>query len=250
MVRIDKFKNWIIYFLLLVVIVYLWQHYGQNNDKLRLMISTPYLIFKYFRENYLQLLIATKATMSAAVIGLVIATSFSFIMMIICFSVPKFMNFVMPLMITTQVVPLIVLAPFFIILLGPNISSKIAMAAVISFFPVFINFAQGFESINKVIHEFMYIQNASLFFRIFKVYFPLSLSNIFAGLKVSATLSIIGAIVAEFSGANVGLGKNLFISALRLEPELMMCSLFLSTLAGLLLFYIIRGIEISLTKWK
>jgi len=70
-----------------------------------------------------------------------------------------------------------------------------------------------------------------------------------AGLKVSATLAVIGAIVAEFVGAPIGLGKNLFLSAKRLEPELMMASLLLSTSIGLLLYMSIQMIENKFGRW-
>jgi NitT/TauT family transport system permease protein len=215
----------------------------------RLLLSSPSLVFDYFINNSGSLLNATYVTLLEAVIGLLIATTFSFLMMLICFYKPKFMEFILPLMITSQVIPLIVLAPFFIILMGIGIESKIAMAAIISFFPVFVNFAQGYKSINSRIHEFMDIHNASLIFRIKRIYFPLSMPSIMAGLKVSATLAVIGAIVAEFVGAPIGLGKNLFLSAKRLEPELMMASLLLSTSIGLLLYMSIQMIENKFGRW-
>jgi NitT/TauT family transport system permease protein len=95
----------------------------------------------------------------------------------------------------------------------------------------------------------MSIYDAPLKFRIRHVYFPLSMSSIMAGLKVSATLAVIGAIVAEFTGAEIGLGKNLFISAIRLEPDLMMTSLLLSTLIGLTIYGSIRLVEKRIFTW-
>lgn len=238
-------KKWMLYILLSVLLLALWQYFGSHNQTVRLLISSPTLIAQYFTENAADLLIATRTTLLEAVAGLVIAVIFSFATMILCFYKPQLMDFVLPLMVTSQVVPLIVLAPFFIILMGIGLSSKIAMAALMCFFPIFVNFAQGYKSISTNIHELMYIYNAPLKFNIRNVYFPLSMSSIMAGLKVSATLAVIGAIVAEFNGAEVGLGKNLYLSAKRLEPELMMSSLLLSTFIGFLLFNIIRVIEIK-----
>lgn len=242
-------KKWMLYILLSVLLLALWQYFGSHNQTVRLLISSPTLVAQYFTENATDLLVATRTTLLEAVIGLAIATTFSFAMMMLCFYKPAFMDFILPLMVTSQVIPIIVLAPFFIILLGIGITSKIAMAAVISFFPIFVNFAQGYKSINSNIHELMHIYNASLIFRIKNIYFPLSMSSIMAGLKVSATLAVIGAIVAEFTGAENGLGKNLFISAIRLEPDLMMTSLILSTLIGLTVYSSIRLIERSLFNW-
>jgi NitT/TauT family transport system permease protein len=169
--------------------------------------------------------------------------------MILCFYKPKVMDFILPVMVTSQVIPLIVLAPFFIILLGIGVSSKIAMASLMCFFPIFVNFAHGYRSISGNIHELLYIYDAPLKIRIRRVYFPLSMNSIMAGLKVSATLAVIGAIVAEFTGAETGLGKNLFISAIRLEPDLMMTSLLLSTLIGLSVYGSIRLVEKRVFNW-
>lgn len=238
-----------LYILLSVLLLALWQYFSSHNQTIRLLISSPTLIAQYFTENAADLLVATRTTLLEAVAGLVIAVIFSFATMILCFYKPQLMDFVLPLMVTSQVVPLIVLAPFFIILMGIGLSSKIAMAALMCFFPIFVNFAQGYKSISANIHELMHIYNAPLRFKIRNVYFPLSLSSIMAGLKVSATLAVIGAIVAEFNGAEVGLGKNLFLSAKRLEPELMMSSLILSTLLGILFFVVIKITEDKYGSW-
>jgi NitT/TauT family transport system permease protein len=160
------------------------------------------------------------------------------------------MDFVLPIMVASQVIPLIVLAPFFIILLGIGLESKIAMAALMCFFPIFLNFAQGYKSISQDVHELLHIYNANILSRIKNVYFPLAMPNIMTGLKISSTLAVIGAIVAEFTGATQGLGKNLFLSAIRLEPDLMMSSLVLSTLLGAVIFGSIYLIEKRLTRWN
>jgi NitT/TauT family transport system permease protein len=243
-------KRWILYIIFALVVLALWQYSGSTNQTARLLLSSPSLVVGYFAENYADLLVATRTTLIEAVAGLLIAMIFSFSVMILCFYRPAIMDFVLPLMITSQVIPLIVLAPFFIILLGIGIASKIAMAAIISFFPIFVNFAHGYKDISSNIHELVYIYDAPLHTRIISVYFPLSAGSIIAGLKVSATLSVIGAIVAEFTGAEVGLGRNLFLSAVRLEPEMMMSSLLLSAACGGLLFGSIILLERRFVRWN
>jgi NitT/TauT family transport system permease protein len=243
-------KMRIIYIGLVIALIMLWQYFGSTNQTARLLLSSPSLVLDYFDNNLSDMWDATTITFIEAFLGLLIATTFSFGMMILCFYKPKLMDFILPIMVTSQVIPLIVLAPFFIILFGFGLSSKIAMAAVISFFPIFVNFAQGYKSIDSNIHELMHINNAPLKFKIYNVYFPLSMGSIMAGIKISSTLSIIGAIVAEFSGAESGLGKNLYISAIRLEPDLMMSSLLLSIFIGLLFYSIPLVIEKKLIKWK
>jgi len=237
------------YLLLSVALLALWQYFGSTSNSVRLLVSSPGLVYEYFIANSESLLRATWVTFAEATLGLLIATCFSFTVMIICFRFSGFMEFVLPIMIASQVIPIIVLAPFFVILLGIGMTSKIAMSAVISFFPIFVNFAQGYKSIDENVNELTYVYDASLQFKIRKVYFPLSLPSIMAGLKISATLSVIGAIVAEFTGAEVGLGKNLFLSAIRLEPEMMMSSIFLSSFLGGTMYISILLLESYLGHW-
>jgi len=232
-----------------VLLLSTWQYYGSNSQDIRLLLSSPSLVLSYCTENHSILFAAALTTLIEAVAGLLIAVSISFGIMILCFYFSKLMDFVLPIMVISQVIPLIVLAPFFIILFGFGIASKIAMSAVISFFPIFVSFAQGYKAISRNIHELMYIYNAGTWTRIREIYFPLSMPSIIAGIKISCSLSIIGAIVAEFSGAEIGLGKNLYISAIRLEPDLMMSSLLLSFFMGLFFYSIPLIIEKRLIKW-
>ena len=239
----------VLYIVLAVSIVLIWEYFGSIFPSVQILVSYPSSIVHYTIENSTNLFTATHTTFLEAVFGLLLAICFSFFIMILCFYMPRFKRFILPVMITSQVIPVIVLAPFFIILLGFGIASKVAMAAVISFFPIFVNFAQGYDAIHRNIEELMIINNASIWTKIKHIYFPLSAPSIFAGLKVSATLSVIGAIVAEFAGAQVGLGKNLFLSSIRLDPNLMMSSLLLSSFIGLFLFWLISMIERKLGYW-
>lgn len=232
----------------MVIVLVLWQFTGQLNSNIRLLISTPSYIFDYMVSNWYFLIESSVVTLLEACIGLIIAISFSFLTMITCFYFPKFLRFILPLMVSSQVIPLIVLAPFLIILLGPGISSKIVMATLMSFFPIFINFSDGVKAISREIHDLCNVNNSKVWQRIVHVYFPLSLPNILTGIKVATTLAVIGAIVAEFTGSKLGLGKNLFLSAKRLEPELMMSSLILSFFIGGGLYIIVMMIERKIVK--
>ncbi len=242
-------KKFPIYILVSAIVVIVWEYFGHSNNTVRLYVSSPALLISYISEHYLELLRATITTFTEAVLGLLLATILSFTLMIYCFAWPKFLRYILPIMVVSQVIPVIVLAPFFIITLGIGLSSKIAMAVVISFFPIFISFVQGYKAISKHVHELMFIYKAPLEFRIFRVYIPLAMPSIMAGLKVSASLAVIGSIVAEFTGAKHGIGKNLFVSAIRLDPDLMMSSLFLASLLGLSLYGLVVSVERKYGKW-
>lgn len=235
--------RYLIYTASALVVLFLWHHFGSSHGEVRLLISEPTLLASYMLEHRGDLMEATLVTLYEAFMGLLIAATASMSVMVICLYFPRLLELVLPLMVITQVIPLIVLAPFLVILFGIGFTSKIVMAAIISFFPIFVNFATGVKQVPLEIVELNDLYRSSRSFRIRHIYFPLSRPHIIAGLKISATLSVIGAIVAEFTGAQNGLGKNLFLAAKRLEPELLMSSLFLSALLGLSLFACIHLLD-------
>jgi NitT/TauT family transport system permease protein len=116
-------------------------------------------------------------------------------------------------------------------------------------FPIFINFSVGVNSISKNIEELLYVYNAGRVFRIFKIIIPLSTPYIFSGLKVSTTMAIMGAVVAEFVGAKDGLGKNLYLAPKNSMPELMVCSIVLIAFLGWFMFKLVVLAEKKLGGW-
>lgn len=241
--------KYLIYAISLIAVFAVWEFYGSNSQTVRIFISTPSLSAKYLISHLDSLSEATFTTSLESVLGLVIATFFSVVFMIFCLYIPKMMDIILPIFITSQVIPIITLAPLFVLLFGMGVSSKIAMAALMCFFPIFVNFASGIATISTSIKELLFIYNTPISFKIFKVYFPLSLPNFFTGLKISSTLAVIGAIVAEFNGAESGIGKNLYIAAKKLDAELMICSIIISTLLGGLFYLGILILEKIFGKW-
>jgi NitT/TauT family transport system permease protein len=241
-------NRYIIFSGLIFAILIIWELGARNTDA-KIFISTPSHSFNYFIQNYQPLFTATGITFVESLTGLLIATVFSFGIMIICLYIPKLMEFVLPIMVTSQVIPLVTLAPLFALIFDIGLTAKIMMAALLCFFPILVNFANGVNLIPKNINELMFIYNISTTQRIFRFYFPLSLPSIMTGLKVSSTLSVIGAIMAEFCGSKQGLGKNLFLASKRLNPELMINSLILSAILGGLMYGLVYLTELKLGSW-
>ncbi len=232
-----------------VMIFCVWEYFGHASITMRLLLSSPSLVATYFMNNSEPLLTASFYTFVESILGLTVAIAFTFLIMCICFYFPKLLQIVLPTMVISQVIPLISLAPLFIMVLGLGITSKMAMAVLLCFFPLFVSFASGYVAIPRSVNELMYIYAAPRWFRILHVNIPLSLPSIFAGLKISATLSVIGSIVAEFNGAEYGLGKNLFLAAKRLDPELMIASIIISSTIGGFLYGVVTALEKRIGRW-
>lgn len=238
----------LIYGVLALVALVTWE-FASRTHTARLMVSSPTAVVSYTLNNGRDLLRATWTTGAEAFLGLLLASVASFGLITLTFFAPRILRPLLPLMITSQVVPLIVLAPFFVITLGIGMSSKVAMAAVLCFFPIFVGLAQGYRLISQDIHDLLDVYDTPRRLRVAKAYLPLAMPSGIAGLKVSATLSVIGAIVAEFTGSEVGLGRNLFLSTIRLQPDLMVASVFGSVVLGASMYWGVHLIERRFGAW-
>ncbi len=242
-------KKAILYTIITLLLLLCWQFATFENNNLKLLISNPSQSFQYFQSHSSLIFESVGFTAYESLSGFLIAILFSFVLVFICLLNRKLFEFVLPIMIVSQVIPIVTLAPLFIVLLGIGLKSKIAMASLMCFFPIFVNLATGVNSIEKNYHNLFNIYNASPSVKIKRLYFPLATPYIFSGLKVSSTLAVVGAIVAEFNGAEVGLGKNLFLAAKRLDAELMINSIFFGCLLGGLFYIIVFLIEKRIGKW-
>lgn len=235
--------------IVIVLCLVFWEYSSQNYKIIRLFISQPTLTAKYMYNHYDLLLMSTSITFMEATVGLLLAIILSASLGIVGFYYNHLVKKIMPFLILLQVTPLITLAPFLIMLFGLGVTSKIVMAAILCFFPIYIGIIEGVSQIDENLTGFFTINRANMSDRIRYLYLPLAMPSYMAGLKVAATLAVIGAIVAEFAGAQVGLGKHLYLAGRNLEPELMMSSLLLSSLIGLFLYYLITLVEKKLGRW-
>lgn len=234
---------------LAILTVSLWQYFGSTYDIVRLYISTPKLVSHFFLVEGKELTTAFFTTALEAIVGLLMATIAAILLVLIGLYRPILARFFMPLAVVSQIVPIIVLAPMFMIIFGNGLWSKIVLVAVISFFPILISLLRGIESVPIATQEFLAVYKVSLKFKIYHIYRHLLLPNFFSGLRTAGTLSVIGAIVAEFVGAKQGLGKNLFLASIRLEPDLMVSSLLLSSCLGLTLYGLVVLLEKKYGAW-
>lgn len=175
-------------------------------------------------------------TLAESLVGLVLAAVAAFTIGIACFMSQPLERLLMPAVVGFKAVPLIALAPLFILWFGNGFLSKAIMAATICFFPILVGIVRGFRSLSD--DEVFFLRSIRLSrleellaFRLFKAV-PLA----FAGVRVSSALAVVGAIVAEFTGAKFGLGYILIVGSVRIDTPLLFAGILLSALSGLVLF--------------
>ena len=150
---------------------------------------------------------------------------------------------------TLQIVPKIAFAPLFLVWFGLGIVSKVTVAFLIAFFPVLINTAVGFVQVEPDLLDLARSIKAPASWVFFRIRFPNSLPYFFAGLRVASTLAVIGAIIGEFVGSDVGLGYLIVIANNQMDTSLALASIFLVSIIGLVLYGAILAIERVCTPW-
>ena len=142
---------------------------------------------------------------------------------------------IMPYVIITQALPKFALAPILVIWFGFGITPKIIIAALIAFFPLLENTYLGLTTTPALDLELFRALRASKWTTLLKLRAPHAVPAVFSGLRVALLLSLVGAVVAEYVGANKGLGALIIVSQGMLDTELMFVAFVLLTLLGLTL---------------
>ncbi|MFI0369224.1 ABC transporter permease [Actinomadura sp. 1N219] len=155
----------------------------------------------------------------------------------------------MPYVVAFQTVPKVALAPLFVVWFGFGISSKIVMAAVISFFPMLVNVIEGLRSADADRIQMLTVFGAGRF-QIFRmVRLPTAVPFIFAGLDIGIVFAILGAVVGEFIGAKEGLGYLLLQSNFNFDIAGMFAVLVVLSVLGLIAHFLIRLAQRRIAFW-
>lgn len=189
------------------------------------------------------------ATVESILLGFLVAVVFGVAGAVVIVYSDTLRRAITPLLVTLQIVPKIAFAPLVLVWFGIGLASKVTIAFLIAFFPVLINTAVGLVQVEPDLLDLARSIKASPSWVFFKIRFPNSLPYFFAGLRVASTLAVIGAVIGEFVGSDVGLGYLIVIANNQLDTPLGLASIFLVSLIGLVLYGAILVLERLCTPW-
>ncbi len=155
-----------------------------------------------------------------------------------------------PLLVASQTIPKIAIAPLLIIWFGWGIWPKIIVAFLISVFPIVVDTVVGLKNTEPEMIYLVRSMGADRMQIFFKVSLPNALPNIFGALKVASTLAVVGAVVGEFVASDAGLGYLLVVSQGYMDTTLMFAGIVFLSLLGIVFFFIIEFIERISLPWK
>lgn len=226
-----------------------WELLGRSHTSFRLLASSPSLMLAHIAGHPSDVLLSLTSTGIEAALGLILAISIGISFAAVFLYLPRLAQLTYPWFVASQIIPFVCLAPLIILVFGAGPEGKIFLSALMAFFPVLTNLVAGIKAIPRPPMELMQLMKAPRRMVVRHVVVPFSLGYFFAGLRVAAPFSVIGAIVAEFNGADRGIGKDIFISAKRLEPEVMMVGILSGAALSAIIYLIVLCFERSIGEW-
>jgi NitT/TauT family transport system permease protein len=164
--------------------------------------------------------------------------------------IPSLRDLIMPLLLIAQIIPKVAIAPILLIWFGYGLTPKVLIAFLVAFFPVVVNTAQGLASVEHELLELGQSLKASRWQTFWKFRVPTALPDLFSGMKIAITLAVIGAVIGEFVGGNRGLGYLIIIANQELDTPLAFAAIFILSLGGIFLFWLIELAERLVVPWN
>ena len=155
-----------------------------------------------------------------------------------------------PYLVASQAIPLVAIAPLLVIWFGPGMFSKILICSLIVFFPVLVNTVVGVRAVPAALHDLMRSLRATRGQILLKLEIPAALPVFLGGLRIGATLSVIGAVVGELVGADMGLGFLVKVGRGQYDTALVFVAVFTLILLALALYAIVAWAEKKLLNWQ
>ena len=210
--------------------------------------ALEHLFFKQAKANY-NWSLHISVTLYEFLIGFAVTSVLGIFLAILIVWSRHAKNMLMPLFIFINSLPIIAIAPIILLWMGYGIKTNILIAFLVSFFPVLINTITGLGALEEDLLDLVRYLNASKWQLFVKIRIPNSLPFIFSGLKICATMSIVGAIVGEFIASDKGLGYIIINSQYAVDTPPIFSALIVISLAGAGLYVIITLLERVFMPW-
>ena len=244
---------WLFYPLSLVLLLVVWQLVVVVGDYERFILPTPLDVARQFGIVLAdgRLIQHTAITFAEVVPGLLIGVSLATPIGYMLAKSPLAERLISPYLIASQAVPVIAVAPLIMIWIESVFWSRVAVAVLVVFFPILVNVIAGLRSVPRPLYDVMRALKASRWQTFTKLELPAALPTLLAGLKVGATLSVIGTIVGEFvQPRSLGLGFLVNAARYQFKTDLVFVVILTLGLMSLTLYGLVALLERYLLRWQ
>jgi ABC-type nitrate/sulfonate/bicarbonate transport system permease component len=236
--------------LLLAAFVLLWQGIASLDAVDDLTLASPLETLEALGDDWSLLMDNAGVTLVEVLLGLAISVAAGVGFAVAMHLYRPLREAAYPLLVASQAIPIVVLAPIFVLAFDYGIGPKLAIVALICFFPITVNTLDGLRSVEPDLLKLMRSLGASRLQSLRKVELPSALPYFFSGLRVAATVSVIGAVFGEWAGADEGLGRLVLLGNNQLQTPRVYAGIVLLTLMAVGLFALVTVAERVTCPWN
>lgn len=237
-------------FLGIVLVLVIWQMVSDFEIVPKFVLPSPTEIVSSMVENWDLLIFHTKTTLTEAMLGLGIGVGLGFGLALWMELVPTVYDMFYPLLIISQTIPTIAIAPLFVLWFGYGILPKVIIVVISSLFPITIGLLDGFKFLDPDIIHLLKSMKATDMQVIRYAKLPHARGYFFSSLRIAVTYAIVGAVVAEWLGGNSGLGVYMTRARKSYAYDEMFAIIIFITILSLLLMALVQGVEKLSMPWK
>lgn len=239
-----------LYTLPIVAILVVWEIAIHLFDIQRFLLPRPTDVMVTLWDSRVELLAQSWVTFQESLWGFLLAVALAIpVAILITFSKVASAT-IYPVLVISQVIPKVAIAPLLVVWMGFGVGPKILLAFLIAFFPIVVNTATGLNNLEPKMIHLARSMGASTWQTFIHFRLPSSLPVFFAGLKVGVTFAVIGALVGEFVGAGSGLGHLTVIAMGSLNTELVFAAIIAMAAIGVAMYVAVEVLERLIVPWN
>jgi NitT/TauT family transport system permease protein len=247
-------SRWLYPLLSLALLLLVWELLARGDGATRYLFPSLGSIGSALASDGFGLARAAGQTLATAILGFALAASFGAGAAILCSLYPLIRDGLLPWLLALQLMPVVVLIPIFQVLLGPGRTTVILIAAIISFFPVFLNTWRGLRSVPSPLVDLFRFHRARPVEELWLLRLPSALPSFLTGLTIAASLALVGAVTAELLSGTVGreggLGYRILLAYARVDTAGLFAAALWALFLGLAFVGLVRGLGgLLLRRW-
>jgi len=245
-----RLLRWLLPVCILLAGFICWEIAVRVADTPRWMLPPPSAILRSFRDDRALLLANARVTLLEVVLGFAYALVAGVLTGMAIASSRLLERAIYPIVIASQTIPMVALAPLLLIWFGYGLTPKIIVTALVCFFPIAVSTVDGLRAVDRETLQMMRTFGAGPWMRFRLVSVPAALPSLFSGIRIAITFSVIGAVFGELVGASEGLGYLMQRAAAQFQTARVFAALFILAGMGVGLFALATLAERLLLPWR
>lgn len=228
----------------------IWEVYVAASGISPLMLPAPSRVLDQMWINRALLWDNTVPTLHATFAGFALSLTVAFTLSVVLDFMPRVRRALFPIFVVSQTLPLVAIAPLVVLWFGFDLTPKVLLVALVTFFPMLVALVDGYASADPEIEDLLRSMGATRATVFRAVRLPSAMPYFFAGLRISITYAVVAAIFAEYVGARAGLGIVILNAKNSFRPDLVLAAVVISSALTLVLFAVTALLQRYVLRWR